>query len=1511
VTLSQIRQLSKAKDVVQLARKGGEAIGPLGWLAFNLKRKPFDDVRVRQAIAHAIDKDFIVKSLHQGNTKVATGPIAPGSPFYSDKVERYKLDLKKAAALLDAAGLKPDGSGKRFAMTLDFLPNTPDNSQTIAEYLRPQLKKIGIEVTVRTSPDFPTWARRVGTHDFDATMDGAFNYGDPVIGVHRTYLSSNIKPGVIWSNTQNYVNPKVDELLAQATVETRCREAQEALRRVPAAGGGRRAAVSSRMCGRRAMRRARTWSTCRSRSGRRWCRTTRSAGASEAAAMTLHLNRRQAASALFGLGLADGSLAQATGGDRTLVVGMPSIIRHLNPAIQAAPVNLVGAQIFASPLRFDRDWTPQPYLAESWVFQDDGKSLLLRLVGNATFHDGRPVTSDDVAFSLMAIKASHPFSTMLAPVERVDTPTPRLAIIRLKHEHPALLLALSPALCPIMPRHVFGDGPELRTHPRNINPVGSGPFKLVGFVPNQHITLEKHSGFFLPDRPRVDRLVFRVLTDPTTQLLELERGGIHMTAAAVPATHIERARGMAAVRVLDKGGEAIGPVGWLEFNLRRKPFDDVRVRRAIAHAIDRDFIVKALHRGTSQVATGPIAPGTPYHSTQGVEPYRLDLARAERLLDEAGLKRGAGGSRMAMTLDYQPGIPDNYETIANYLKPQLKKIGIDVTVRTSPASSSATPAPTSSSSAAASSAADVDRTVPPDEDRHHGDVVLAKLERRQLTCGTTWHAAGLVPQLRATRTLTELAKYTSELLICWRPRPGQATGFKQNGSVAVALSRRVSRSSSAPARWAAPSACRSSFCRPAEVLEKLSAARRRGVVGGLWTPNDGQTNPVDTTRPTPRAPGSAGPRCSRTRWSRTSWSRTAALSAFSSNTTERGRIAGPDRRARLRHVERRDRPQARHPPGTAGRRALLHRHRADGQRAARPAGAARARRVRLLQGGRRQAAARRLRAGGQALGAGRHSRGLLLRRTAADIDHFEPVLSAAHGARCRCCRPPASPPGSTDRRASRPMTATCSARRPRCATCSSPAASTRSASRAPAALARCWPSGSATGTPRSTCPAWTCGACIPARARGPTWPTAPPSRWALLYQMHWPFRQVESARGARRTAFHDRLVAPGRLHGRAGWLGAGQLVCTAGLGARSTNTAGAGRTGSAHRRRVRGGDEPRGAVRPDPRWPSSSVQGRDACRVLNRLCTADVDVARAGSSTPSGSTNAGGIESDLTVTRLAEDRFMVVTTVARTSETWPGCTNHVADAFCTVTDVTSGLPDAGPDGAERSRPAARLTGADLSNEAFAVRSPPSRSRSATPSFARSASPTSANWAGSCTSRPSLRCTSSTALMAVGERHGLKLAGFHALNACRTEKGYRHWGHDIGIDDTRSKPALEFTCAWDKPGGFIGRDAVLRPKGWGAPKRLLQFKLDDPERPVVPRGADLRGRRTRWRDHLGHVRPPDRRLAGHGLRPVGRMPITADWIAGTRFEIGVGDRRMRRAWPSFGAWYDPKNERIRA
>ncbi|HMK64874.1 MAG TPA: ABC transporter substrate-binding protein, partial [Thermodesulfobacteriota bacterium] len=94
-----------------------------------------------------------------------------------------------------------------------------EQQKNLAEYLKPQLKKIGIDVIIRSSPDFPSWSKRISSYDFDMTWDSVWNWGDPVIGVHRTYLTSNIQKGVIWSNMMQYSNPKVDDLLTKATTE--------------------------------------------------------------------------------------------------------------------------------------------------------------------------------------------------------------------------------------------------------------------------------------------------------------------------------------------------------------------------------------------------------------------------------------------------------------------------------------------------------------------------------------------------------------------------------------------------------------------------------------------------------------------------------------------------------------------------------------------------------------------------------------------------------------------------------------------------------------------------------------------------------------------------------------------------------------------------------------------------------------------------------------------------------------------------------------------------------------------------------------------------------------------------------------------------------------------------------------------------------------------------------------------------------------------------------------------
>jgi peptide/nickel transport system substrate-binding protein len=195
--------------------KGFEGIGAINWLAFNTAKKPLNDVKVRKAIATAIDKNFITKALMGGFAQVANGPIAASSPLASPDVTLYPFDLKKAAAMLDEAGYKVNDGGERFKLTIDYLPGVDDQQKNVAEYIRTTLKKVGITVEVRASADFPAWAKRMATHDFDMSMDQVYNWGDPIIGVHRTYLSTNIKP-IVWTNTQSYNNAKVDELLNSA-----------------------------------------------------------------------------------------------------------------------------------------------------------------------------------------------------------------------------------------------------------------------------------------------------------------------------------------------------------------------------------------------------------------------------------------------------------------------------------------------------------------------------------------------------------------------------------------------------------------------------------------------------------------------------------------------------------------------------------------------------------------------------------------------------------------------------------------------------------------------------------------------------------------------------------------------------------------------------------------------------------------------------------------------------------------------------------------------------------------------------------------------------------------------------------------------------------------------------------------------------------------------------------------------------------------------------------------------
>ena len=160
------------------------------------------------------------------------------------------------------------------------------------------------------------------------------------------------------------------------------------------------------------------------------------------------------------------------------------------------------------------------------------------------------------------------------------------------------------------------------------------------------------------------------------------------------------------------------------------------------------------------------------------------------------------------------------------------------------------------------------------------------------------------------------------------------------------------------------------------------------------------------------------------------------------------------------------------------------------------------------------------------------------------------------------------------------------------------------------------------------------------------------------------------------------------------------------------------------------------------------------------------------------------------------------------------------------------------------------------------------------------------------------------ILSIGSRFGLKLAGMHALNACRLEKGYRHWGHDVGIEDSPLEAGLSFTCDWDKPGGFVGDRALSRQRELGLPKkRLVQFKLKQPdeilmhEEPIFANGqpvgvvtSGMYGHRVNASLGMGYIHLD--------------APITVETLGAMAFEIGIGDRLVQ-AEAQLTPWYDPK------
>ena len=363
----------------------------------------------------------------------------------------------------------------------------------------------------------------------------------------------------------------------------------------------------------------------------------------------------------------------------TLLIQSTQVPRHLNGTVQSGYATAVpGTQLNASPLLFDENFQPQPYLAESWEIADHGLSVTLNLVQGAVFHDGEPITSEDVKFSIETSQANHPFRTMFAAVASVDTPDDHTVVINLSEPHPAILLAMSPGLLPIIPEHVYNDGQEIKEHPCNAGTecfVGSGPFMLEEYEAGSIIRMVKNPNFFIPERPYLDEIIIEIVPDAATVVLGLENGTTDF--AAVPgAANVVRLQDNDDVIVTADGHAAVGPVQWLEFNLSDPALSEVEVRRAIADGIDREFVADVLDQGTTFPATTGFHPGSPFHNPD-TEHYGAGVEAAQARLADAGIDP----STINFAVDY---IPPSQLAYAEYVVQVLTDIGFNAELNTVP-----------------------------------------------------------------------------------------------------------------------------------------------------------------------------------------------------------------------------------------------------------------------------------------------------------------------------------------------------------------------------------------------------------------------------------------------------------------------------------------------------------------------------------------------------------------------------------------------------------------------------------------------------------------------------------------------------------------------------------------------------------------------------------------------------------------------------------------------------------
>ena len=781
------------------------------------------------------------------------------------------------------------------------------------------------------------------------------------------------------------------------------------------------------------------------------------------------------------------------------------------------------------------------------------------------------------------------------------------------------------------------------------------------------------------------------------------------------------------------------------------------------------------------------------------------------------------------------------------------------------------------------------------------DVVL--LERKQLTSGTTWHAAGLIGQLRQSINMTQLARYTAELYRGLEAETGQATGYRQCGSISLATTVGRMEELRRNASMAKVFGLRVDVVTRGEIRALYPLASLDDVIGGIHIPSDGYANAVDITQALAKGARSRGARIYQD----------LAVTAIHRDGRRVTGVQTTNGRIDADYVVMCGGMWTRNLAASVGVTVPLHACEhyyvlfkdVPGLNPDLPV-------LRDYD----HCSYFKYDAGKLLVGAFEpHARpwgmngiadDFSFGEIAGDFSHFEPVLLDAMR------RVPALEQAGIQKFFCGPESFTPDVRyhlgeSAELANCFVAAGLNSIGLQSAGGIGKVVSEWIRDGHPPVDLWEVDVRRAMPFQINRKYLQARVSESLGLLYATHWPFRQYESARGVRKSALHDRLAAIGACFGEAfGWE---RPNWYAPRGGRAEYEYSYGRqnwfdSSAREHRAVRDGV----GLFDQSSFAKFRLEGADSVTTLNRVCANDVDVPVGKIVYTQWLNERGGIEADLTVTRLSETAYLIVTGAETEVRDFHWLSRHIDnDARCVLTNVTSGMGVLSLMGPKARELLQSLTPDDVSDRAFPFAT--SRVIELGLALVRASRITYVGELGWELYIPTeFMLGVYDELAAAGTSSGLVHAGYHALNSLRMEKAYRHWGHDITDEDTPLEAGLGFAVKMEKSGGFIGRDALLKQQQSNLTKRLVQFKLKSPE-PLLYHNEPI------WQGDaiVGCIRSG---MYGHTLgAAVGlgyvtaREGQTAATIGPDEYEIEIAGIRYPATAP-LKPMYDAANERIK-